>query len=30
VFPTDRNQFIISVGQAPAPQYGLPGEDPAS
>ena len=32
VFPTDRNQFIINVGEVPTPQYGLPGEsqeDPA-
>jgi hypothetical protein len=24
VFPTDRNQFIVNVGNVPDPQYDLP------
>jgi GntR family transcriptional regulator len=26
VFPTDRNQFIVNVGQVPEPQYDVPSE----
>jgi GntR family transcriptional regulator len=26
VYPVDRNQFIVNVGEIPEPQYGLPAE----
>jgi hypothetical protein len=26
VFPTDRNQFIVDVGDVPEPQYGEDSE----